>query len=468
MTLTAKPLWPHQAAELPRLDAGHRLLAWEPGTGKTRAVLDAFAKLPKPRRMLVIVPANIRTQWAEIAREYGFTVQEIRATWTTVDAVSEIVVVSYHGIIRKNVWQSAMRQRWDVLTLDEAHYCKTPSTKWTKAIFGARKNTPACLMRRAKRLWLLTGTPLLKDPSDLWVIVSRVFPDVLTFSQPEISNRQDWIARWCTGYDTPYGFKITGARNPELLHALLKPYMSRVKKRDVMPWLKEPIFDRFHLPPRRIEITADVSEALRDFLLTIENGDDEEVALLAEQMEPQVATLRRAIGLSKAGEIAEQIADELANTPDQKALVFFLHTDVGRAILDKLANVGLRPVMFDGKTSRTARERNLKAFVSDPDVRVFVGQIGASGTGTDGLQVASRVFIAEEPWTPGALNQVVSRADRGGQVNQVFVTSFVVSGSYDERVSKALANRARMVGQVIDGDNDNHNPLHNTKLGKAA
>lgn len=456
MSLSAKPLWPHQAAEIPSLVAGHRLLAWEPGTGKTRAVMEAFAKLPKPRRMLVIVPANIRTQWVEVSRAYGFTVQEIESTKGVVDADSEIVVVSYHGIIRKPVWQSAMKVRWDVLTLDEAHYCKTPSTKWTKGIFGARKNTPACLMRRASRVWMLTGTPLLKDPSDLWVIVSRVFPDVLTKTQPEITKRAEWIARWCSGYDTPYGFKVTGARDPDQLHALLKPYMSRVKKRDVMSWLKEPIFEPFYLPPRKIVIDTEGSEALQEFLAAMDDADtdDADIALLAEQMEPQVATLRRAIGLSKADEIATLIADELAST-DEKALVFFLHTDVGRAIHTALSAAGLRPVMYDGKTSRASRERNLKAFQDDPDVRAFVGQITASGTGTDGLQIASRVFIAEEPWTPGALDQVVSRADRGGQEGQVFVTSFRIKGSYDERVAKALATRARMVGQVIDGDNDN-------------
>lgn len=460
MSLSAQPLWPHQVEEIPHLVAGHRLLAWEPGTGKTRAVLEAFASLPSPRRMLVVVPANIRTQWVEVARSYGFTVQELADTRTAADADSEIVVVSYHAIIRKPVWQSAMRPKWDVLALDEAHYCKTPSTKWTKAIFGARKDTKACLMRQAKRMWMLTGTPMDKDPSDLWVIVSRVFPLVLTAGGFEITKRSEWVTRWCRGYDTPYGFKVTGARDPGQLHMLLKPHMSRVKKRDVMPWLKEPIFEPFYLPPRKIEVEG--SKELEALLAAI--GDDNDAVIEALAADPQVATLRRAIGLSKAAEIAEAIAEELTAT-GEKALVFFLHTDVGRGVHMKLSEAGLNPVMYDGKMSREVKERNKERFIKDPAVRVFVGQITASGTGTDGLQIAQRVFIAEEPWTPGALDQVVSRADRGGQEGQVYVTSFRIKGSYDERVAKALALRARMVGQVIDGANDNF-PLK--QKGKAA
>jgi len=65
--------------------------------------------------------------------------------------------------------------------------------------------------------------------------------------------------------------------------------------------------------------------------------------------------------------------------------------------------------------------------------------------------VASRVFIAEEPWTPGLLDQIVSRADRAGQQAQVYVTSFLIKGSYDEEVSRVLKRRVKIVSRVIDG-----------------
>jgi SNF2 family DNA or RNA helicase len=436
------------------LSVPSRLLAWEPGTGKTRAVLEAFSRLsPHGRRMPVIVPANVRTQWASVATEYGFDVHEITKTTEEVSRDSEIVVVSYEGVIAPIVWKSLMRYEYDALTLDELHAAKNPTAKRTKAIFGARKNTPAALIKRAEHIWGLSGTPMTKDPSDLWVAVSRLFPSIL--EDEGIKNRQEWIARWCEGYETPYGFKITGARNPERLHELLTPFMSRVRKRDVLPDYQEPIYDRFRLPPRKIEISDAVDSELREFLQALENltdaDDNSDVIELAEGMDPQVSTLRRAIGLSKAGEIADSIATELEQT-GEKAIVFFLHTDVGHTIAKHLSEVGLEPVIYDGKMSRGQRDRNKDRFIRDPTCRVFVGQIQSAGTGTDGLQIASRVFIAEEPWTPGLLDQVISRADRGGQEAQVYATSFVVAGSYDEAVSKALETRGRIVKAVTDGE----------------
>lgn len=443
-------LWQHQQDELPRLLTGNRLLAWEPGTGKTLAVLEAFRKLTENpqalvKRMLVIVPANIRAQWAAVAREAGFSVQVVEKTTEAANTLAQIVVVSYHAVIKPIVFASILRQQWAVVALDEAHYCKNPKTKWTRAIFGSKKDTAKAIFRRADRVWLMTGTPMTTDPSDLWVFASRMFTDMLEAGK--IANRQQWITEWCVGYQTPYGFRVTGARNPDRLAKLLSPHMSRVRKADVLATLREPIYDRFRLPPRKI-VLDEVADEVRAFMTALDKDED---AALAMAEQPQISTLRRAIGLAKAEEVADLIAEEMSQT-DGKALVFFLHTDVGRVLFDKLAKADLRPVIYDGKVSQKARETNKREFITDPTRRVFVGQIHASGTGLDGLQVASRVFIVEEPWTPGALDQVVSRAHRGGQKGTVHVTTFVISESYDDKVSKALENRARMIGQIIDGE----------------
>lgn len=446
-------LWPHQIAEIPLLLKRNRLLAWEPGTGKTRAILEAFRlKMDDDpaARMLVIVPANIRTQWMEVSHAAGFSVQELTTKTRSFSLSTDITIVSYHALLNVSVWKRLMSvPRWDVLTLDEAHYTKTPSTKWTKAIFGARKNSPACLMRRAGLLWMMTGTPIMLDPSDLWVMVSRVFTDILDATG--IQNRQQWVQRWCTGYDTPYGFKITGARDPDQLHALLAPHMSRVKKREVLPQLKEPLVDKFRLPPRPLKISSIDNEELRRLIELLE-GDDDGLSLDLLDSDPQVNVLRREIGLAKADEVADIIVEETAQTAE-KQIVFYQHTDVGMAILRRLKEAGLKPVLYNGQTTAKQKLLNKESFLRDPACQVFIGQIDASGTGLDGLQAVSRrVHIVEEPWTPGKLDQIVSRADRGGQTRQVHATIYVIAGSHDERVSKALERRARVIAAVVDGN----------------
>jgi SNF2 family DNA or RNA helicase len=443
-------LWQHQIEEIPHLVSGHRLLAWEPGTGKTRVTLEAFGRLKaeaggkKPVRMLVIVPANVRYQWDFHARELAFQTQLIEKTTTSVDPRAEIVIVSYHGVIAQTVWKSAMKLTWDALTLDEAHYCKSPSTKWTKAIFGARKESPATLFKQSARVWMLTGTPIMNDPSDLWVVVSRVFPHLLT--QFDIQNRAQWVQEWCAGYDTPYGFKVTGARKPELLNKLLAPHMSRVKKSAVLKELKEPLIDSFRLPPRPIKVDASLDPVLQK-LMAILGQDDFGDSELTD-FDPQVSTLRRLIGMEKAGEVAEFVREELLS--HDKIIVFYIHTACGTHIYNDLHDHGA--VIYNGKMSAGAKQHAKEAFINDPDCHVIVVQIQAGGTGTDGLQIAQRVIIAEDPWVPGIKDQIISRAHRGGQTGQVHATSVVIAGSFDERVTKTLERKARIVSAIIDGE----------------
>jgi SNF2 family DNA or RNA helicase len=431
-------MWPHQEAEIARLVAGHRLLAWQPGTGKTNAALAAFGQIPVRTRMLVIVPASTRYQWAFAAERFAFKTQIIENTTTTVDPAAEIVIMSYHGVIAPKVWKSAMALDWDVLTLDESHYTKSPSAKWTKAIFGARKNSPACLFKKAKRIWMLTGTPIVNDPGDLWVMVSRVFPHLL---EPiEVSNRQQWVQQFCTGYDTPYGFKVTGARNVKLLKSMLQPYMSVVDKKTVLSNLKEPLIDQHRLPPRKIKMDPSLDPVLQKVMAMFDQDDLNEL-----ETDPQIATLRRLIGMEKAKESVDFIKEELIS--HDKVIVFFAHTDVGRTISEGLKE--FEPVIYDGKQTPVQKQRNKERFINDPKCRVILVQNVAGGTGVDGLQIAQRVVIVEDPWTHALKDQIVSRAHRGGQQGQVHCTSIVLTGSFDEKVVKIIERKARITEQVI-------------------
>lgn len=449
-------LWDHQTKYLPYFLAGHHLAAWEPGTGKTVGALSALKALSRDKarhgRALFIVPANVRYQWLFNAERFGFRAQLIENRKMAVDPSAQVVIVSYHAVIAPDVWRSAMLLKWDVLVLDESHYCKTPSTKWTKAIFGARKSTPACLYRRADRVWCLTGTPVMLDPSDLWVMVSRLYPKAL--EDGNVQNRKQWIYRWCQGYETPYGFRVTGARDADQLHELLKPFMSRVRKRDVFKNRKEPLFDRLRLPPRKVTVTAGLSDAIERLLERLADEGDDAAAFAVRELaaQPGVMELRRELGLSKAKEVAEYVVSEMRGLPGEKCIVFYQHTDVGNAIFKALDEAGFAPALYRGGVASRKREADKQRFINRPECRAIVVQQQAGGIGLDGLQIARRVFIAEEPWTPGQLDQIISRADRGGQEGRVHATSIVIAGSYDEKMARVLDRRARMVAQIVDGE----------------
>ena len=62
----------------------------------------------------------------------------------------------------------------------------------------------------------------------------------------------------------------------------------------------------------------------------------------------------------------------------------------------------------------TARQRNIDAFVNDPDVAIAVCSLTAAGVGLN-LQVASNVVLAELSWTDAEQTQAIDRVHRIGQ-----------------------------------------------------
>jgi SNF2 family DNA or RNA helicase len=118
------------------------LLADEMGLGKTVQALAAAAVLPSSvRHVLVVCPASVRLGWAQELAECFPPAYPGQRPFKSFD------VISYHGAT-SHVTRRGLRNHYDLLILDEAHYLKTPDSQRTKAIFG---NGGLGLARRADR-----------------------------------------------------------------------------------------------------------------------------------------------------------------------------------------------------------------------------------------------------------------------------------------------------------------------------
>jgi SNF2 family DNA or RNA helicase len=438
-------LWKHQEEVLPALKSGHFLLAWEPGCGKTRPLLEAG----KLYRQLYICPSAIRFQVAEEAVRYGAReagdVQIIRSGKDKVREDAGLVVVSYDLAATPEVWKQLFKQSWGSLVLDEGHMLKTPSAKRTRAIYGFKADSAGALFRRAEKVWVATGTPVLNDPSEIWTHVSRLFPE----AKGDCRTLAHWIEKYCQYTDTPYGPKIFGVKNPTELRQKLSKTMSRLRKTDVLKELPPLLVDTFTVEPREIDLEGVPVEALEELERLLR--DDRSDIRSIETLSVPLATLRRRIGLAKAKAVAEAVQGHLWSGGDGKVLVFYQHTDVGQEIFDALRFNG--PVLYQGGMTPTQREAAIKSFSKDPKCKVFIGQIQAAGTGLN-LQMADRVFIAEPSWTPALNEQAIARAYRGGQPNMVHASLCVLKKSVDEDVTRVLVRKAKLVSEIVDGAKD--------------
>lgn len=436
-------LWPHQKDALPRLDAGNYMLAWEPGVGKTLPALVAASTHTKPS--LYLCPAPLRNQIGTVARGLGLfdKVQVIQTGKEAMDRSASLVVCSYEQASDVQRWRELMGHKWANLILDEAHYCKNTQAKRTKSVYGARIPSPGALWRAAERVWPMSGTPILNDPTELWPHVSRLWPEVLV--ELDIQTADQWMRNFCIVKETPYGPKILGGRNLVQLNRVLKPRMSRLTLQDTQANMPPVLIDTIHLPAEAINVSA-IDQISLGLLQAILSQDEEWNADFGA-LEPHLSSLRRLWGLAKVPGIVDLIKTEL-HGGQPKLVCFYQHTDVGRQISEGMGQIPT--LIIDGATKD--KSQVVERFKTDPACRVLLAQIVAGGTGLDGMQHATnRVLLAEYAWTPAVNQQAIARVSRAGQKLPVRASYVTLSGSMDDDIARALVRKEKLVKEVLDG-----------------
>lgn len=429
-----KKLEPFQLLGATRLACNyHYLLADVPGLGKTLQAIQA-TQMIGAERVLVVCPASVRSNWKKEIGEclnFGDTLG-----W---------VVISYDQA-RKFVEYGPPGLKYDVIILDEGHFLKTPEAQRTKAIF----NNVNGLARLAKYKWVLTGTPVLNRPRELFPVLKTLHPHFanMTFAT--------FAQRYCGAYYDGFGINTKGATNIEELAGLLSTFMLRRTKQEAFPGRIEP---QISLTP--IDVTAADLAAVRDEEDLIMNR--ESYISVTHEKFGQLGDLARLLRLTGEAKVRATCAylEDMLETID-KVVVFFHHTEVGKRLFVTLAERGYCPVIYQGGMSDQAKDEARGQFMNVAARRVFLGQIQAAGTGINGLQeVCSDVVFAEQSWVPGAMGQAIDRLDRMGRVSD-FVSARIlhapgtlesaVLGSRDGKsfVISRLMGDAKRVASVTD------------------
>ena len=131
-----------------------------------------------------------------------------------------------------------------------------------------------------------------------------------------------------------------------------------------------------------------------------------------------------------------------------KLVVFAWHVDVLKKIYWAFE---MECVMIHGATDVKKRDKIVERFQTDPDCKVFIGQIKAAGTGIT-LTAASTCVFVELPWTPGEVTQAEDRLHRIGQTDTVLIQHLVLKGSIDARVAQTVVRKQEIVEQAVDMD----------------
>lgn len=450
------------------LQRQHTLIADEPGLGKTIQAI-GFVNATKPSNVLVVCPASLRRNW-----------QRELDRWLVDAQGSKVFVVSYEQA--KTEYNALVKVPWDVLVLDEAHYLKNPKAGRTKTIFGFDEYTTPRLERgrpvgghshtkgifeTATRVLALTGTPIANRPKDAWTIVHAlapsVFPKYIDFAKRYCDAKSEVIAT--KGGNGRKGglrkvWKFDGQSNlSELGEKLRASIMIRREKMSVLKDLPDKTRQILPLDLKSAKAHKSfdkrVGKLIGEKLKQAEGrGDFKAFGAMIQQVIPfdEMARVRKEIGLEKLPAVMAFLDERLcldrekSKFESEEKLVVFAHH---REVLSTIKTAyGRHCVVFWGGMSDNQRAAAVDAFQNDPEVRVFAGQIQASGTGLT-LTASSTVVFAELDWVPANLVQAEDRIHRIGQKQSALAIYLVVDGSLEARMAYLLAEKDEVIRTAL-------------------
>jgi len=456
-------LMPHQAQVVAAAAEGHRtfLLADEPGLGKTaQALLAAQAVNAYP--LLVVVPNVVKTNWA---REVGLWTPDRPATVIhgdghTIDGFADIVIVNYEVLDRHVGWLGDLGFRG--MVVDEAHFIKNKSSQRSQHVLELADRIRFRVARPL--LMALTGTPLINDIEDFRAIWQFL----------------GWID------DTkPLG---------ELMHALEETGLTPADH-GFYPAARRCVIDLGIVRRRKVDVAADIpARRIADLPVELDDKDSRSIreaerdlarrlvsryeSALARRKAPvegidhdlvrriatserknttekkageNVFSMMRRIGRAKA-ELAADYAAQLARSAG-KVVFFAKHVNVMDAAEELFAKRGIGYSSIRGDQTSTARQKQIDAFVNDPDVHIVVCSLTAAGVGIN-LQVASNIVLAELSWTDAEQTQAIDRSHRIGQDEPVTAWRIIAAQTIDARIAELIDSKAGLAARALDGSED--------------
>jgi len=456
-------LFPYQAEGAAWLASkDHALLADEMGLGKSAQVIRA-CDYAGAFDILIVCPAIGRINWDREFKRFSPMDRPSTPIMTKADKPGPGVnIVSYDMLATNEKLKLALMARdWDVLVLDEAHYLKERTAKRTKACYGGNSRQPG-LVHVSKQVWRLTGTPAPNNASELHTHLKSMGLTDLPY--------WDFVFRYCAGFESDYGYKITGHKNVEELRAMMAPKMLRRRKEQVLsdlppitvgevtvdrseveldPWFYENVVHQGGVE-RFLTSLKTIDQSLKSSLDVVKNNRAprvDDVLAVLKSYSQSTSTLRRYIGLAKLPRVLDIIEAELESGEIEKIVLFAVHQQVIEQTRQRLRQ--FHPVTLYGKTTAHKRQWHVDKFQKDPTCRVFIGQILAAGT-TISLTAASEVAFLEADWVPANNSQAIMRIHRHGQQNKCRARFFTCAGSVDEEVMKAVVYKTREITKIID------------------
>ncbi|PIA39461.1 hypothetical protein AQUCO_02600129v1 [Aquilegia coerulea] len=378
---------------------------------------------------------------------------------------------------------SMLSQEWALLIIDESHHVRC--TK--KASEPEELRAVLDVARKAKRKVLLSGTPSLSRPYDIFHQIDILWPGLLGTNKYEFAKTYCEARRVQGSQGKVFQDFSKGVRLVELNVLLKQTVMKRRLKEHL---LKE-------LPPKRRQIVSlvltrsDINIAmaakkagevsskrsrqeLQPETSNCSSKDDADVFRNSESssdsedgssLKSSMQLSYEELGIAKLSGFHKWLSlhpivteSECERQSDidnisHKMIIFAHHLKVLDGVQNFICERDIKFVRIDGSTLARDRQSAVQEFRSSPEVKVAIIGITAGGVGID-FSSAQNVVFLELPKSVSEMLQAEDRAHRRGQTNAVNIYIFCAKDTSDvvhwQNLNKSLCR----VSSVMNGKYD--------------
>ena len=423
------------------------ILADDMGLGKTvqaLSFLEFFRNENGKLKALVVCPTTLIYNWENEIRKFTpkltYRIHHGPArTRTAAELLDHDVTITTYGTLRSDI-KLLLSVAFDYVILDESQAIKNPSSKVTKA---------ACLLNAKHRL-CMSGTPLQNNTFDVFAQMNFLNPGMLgtmEFFRQEFAIPID---------------KFGEADRKDHLRKILYPFILRRTKEQVAKDLPE---------KQEMILWCEMEDEQRRIYDAYRNDFRDKILGTIQEQGIQRSQLTILQGLMKLRQICDSPAilneeekfenhsiklDELAreiveNIGDHKALVFSQFLGMLALIKAKLEELGVRYEYFDGSTSAPDREKAIRSFQDDEEVRVFLISLKAGGVGLN-LTAADYVYIVDPWWNPAVEQQAIDRTHRIGQTKNIFAYRMICKDTIEDKIMQLQEKKRVLARELIADD----------------
>jgi len=413
---------------------GRALLAYEMRMGKTFIALQWLKSHPEACPAVVVCPEIGKLHWEEKAKRH-FNMRSV---------VLNGIVPTKRKFIHKNQlyiinWE--ILQYWvDFLKLaeiktpilDEVHYIKECKTQCYKATRKLVKSLPYLLA--------LGGTPLKSRPIELFNILNLLRPD-------KFPSFMKYAFRYCKPVRMPWGWEFKGSSHLDELHENLNAWcMIRMLRKDAMNELPK---DR-RIVPIPISNKDEYFEAEHSFIkwLNKRSATRANKAKKAERL-VQMGYLKRLAASLKMQHALKWI-DKWLDKNKGKIVIFAIHKNIINELKNRYKG---KCAVVDGTVRGKKRHLAVKAFQTDKECRVFIGNTKASGTVIE-LSKAKAAVAIEFDWTPGDLTQCEDRIFKQDSNEPMLIYYLVAKDTIEHHLCEILQTKQDVISETLDGSKE--------------